>query len=113
MSENLRPSFAELSALQQHACVGMWVEYLPGDLEEGEFKIGVLTYYNYSSEEAAVISPDCGSEKYWAKFENVYPQYDLPRAWTPSGSPVSHLDTLLDLASDEDAENEREENTDE
>lgn len=111
--KGLRPSLADLSALKQHECIGMWVEYLPGNLEEGDFKIGVLAYHNRAREEAVVIRPDRGCEKYWAESKRVYPMYDLPRAWTHIGQPASHPDALLGLASNEDVENEREEKDDE
>lgn len=91
----------------------MWVEYLPWSLDKGDFRLGVLTHYKATHEEAVITRPDCGGTEHWVKFKNVYPMYDLPRAWNPSGKPASEPDALLDLASNEDAENEREENTDE
>lgn len=111
--KNSRPSLADLSTQQRHECIGMWVEYIRGNLEEGDVRLGVLAYCEDRYDEAAVILPDFASNRCWPQFKNVYPLYDLPRAWTPSGHPVSHWDTLLGLASDEDAENEREEKDDE
>lgn len=109
----LRQSLADLSTQQLYGCLGMWVEYIPRDLKDGDFCLGVLAYYDDRYDEAEVIRPKLGGMKYLADLKNVYPRYDLPRAWTPSGHPAAHPDTLLDLASNEDAENEREENTDE
>lgn len=86
--KDLRPSLADLSAQQRLECVGMWVEYIPGILAEGDVRLGVLVYCEDSYAEAAVLRPDFASDMYWAQFKIVYPLYDLPRAWTPSGHPA-------------------------
>ena len=88
MSENSQQSLADLSTQQQHECIGMWVEHIPWNVEDGYFYMGVLAYCNYFGEEAMLIRPDRGGEQHWALFKHVYPLYDLPRAWTPSGHPA-------------------------
>lgn len=76
-------TLAEMTPAQRYDCVGMWCDYYDGD----GVKLAIIVEVSITDPEWCMV--------YWPQFRenrhplgsDVVPRLDLPRAWTPDGTP--------------------------
>ncbi|WP_426707557.1 hypothetical protein ACEN2D_02280 [Corynebacterium auriscanis] len=73
-------TLADMTVEERAECVGMWCEYLV----DGQRHIGVLLNWNYG---LPVIYVPSSRAKESAESRKVTPRFDVPRAWSPDGTP--------------------------
>lgn len=78
-TRNTARSLADMTRQERAECVGMWATTFSA-------YTGVVVYVTWK--QAYLIIPDFKREETFP-LRDVYPRFDLPRAWTPSGQPAS------------------------
>lgn len=75
-------TIAEMTPAQRYDCVGMWAEV------SSERYLAVITrIYVGNPDFAQMFSPEI-NDYYTSSLESVTPRFDLPRAWSPCGTPI-------------------------
>lgn len=78
-------TLADMTAEERTACVGMWCDNLVSTADNPRPVVLACV----QGEQCWILHTGLHGE--WSRFSlgSVSPRYDLPRAWTPDGEPVS------------------------